>query len=147
MWRGSALTNAYIKRHIPIRVEYTTDEAKMKLELLRQPDDLRFLHYTAESLLRTWLWYNGIHVSDNKYGDRILELNYNSFYHFYDIVMFPNREGNEPTRYWQEVIELFRKDGYKMEVMSTFKWLNPQTPEHKMIDGVRIWIYPKELNK
>lgn len=118
----------------------------MKLVLTKQPDNREheWLPLFSDDLLRAWLRWNDIYVCENKYDDRIFELTYNYIYHFYDINMFPNREGREPTKYWKQIIDLFKKDGYKVEEASTFKWCNPHTPERKMISGVRIWIYPKE---
>jgi hypothetical protein len=79
----------------------------------------------------------------------IMYKHYNACYHFYDISMFPNRQGNDKTKYWQQLTSLFEKDGYKVYDLgpgSTFKWL--QTIEKKVcIDGRRVWIYAKETKQ
>ena len=117
---------------------------KLILSKLNLDNEKYFLHWHAEEMFRAYLMYKNISVSQNKYGDNILKLNYNNVYHFYDIKMFPNRQGYRPTEYWEKVIDLFRGEGYRVETMSTYKWLNPQTPESKRVDGIRVWIYAKD---
>lgn len=119
----------------------------MKLVLTRQ-DITSFDPWKAEQLLRAYFAYNDIWVDENVFNDKILELKYNCNYGIYEIDIFPNREGpnrnGDLKENFTKIPNFLREEGYKVDSTTILKWVG-ETGERTSVDGVRLFVFPKDL--
>lgn len=95
-------------------------------------------------LFNAWLWYNNIFIGEYR---RDWELSYNDFYHFYDLSLFEikGNYGDARCYHFKQVEDFFNREGYCVENLGyTWRWEDTDKGK-KRIDGVRIWIYPKDF--